>query len=73
MALETAASSIRPALSSCSGFLNTLPNVRRLVGCASFRRAVQLAHLGFDLVRGPRPQPQLGAQDDLPVPSSECR
>ena len=33
------ASSIRPAVSSCSGFLNTLPNVRRLVGCAALRAA----------------------------------
>ena len=33
------ASSIRPAVSSCSGFLKTLPNVRLFVGCASFRCA----------------------------------
>src|SRR6266511_4241251 len=31
------ASSMRPAVSSWSGFLNTLPNVRLFVGCASFR------------------------------------
>ncbi len=30
------ASSIRPADRSCSGFLNTLPNVRLFVGWASF-------------------------------------
>ena len=33
------ASSIRPAVNSCSGFLKTLPNVRLFVGCAAFRRA----------------------------------
>ena len=35
VALEAAS---LPALSSCSGFLKTLPNVRRLVGCAALRR-----------------------------------
>ena len=33
------ASSIRPAVSSWSGFLKTLPNVRLFVGCAAFRFA----------------------------------
>src|SRR5215211_4288005 len=33
------ASSMRPAVSSCSGFLKTLPNVRLFVGWAAFRLA----------------------------------
>ena len=37
--LSPHASSIRPAVSSCSGFLKTLPNVRLFVGWAALRCA----------------------------------
>ena len=49
--LRPHASSILPALSSCSGFLKTLPKVRRFVGCASLRRAFSARDLGLDLRR----------------------
>ena len=41
--LSPHASSIRPAPSSWSGFLKTLPNVRLFVGCVAFRCAISSA------------------------------
>ena len=57
--LRPHASSIRPALSSCSGFLKTLPKVRLFVGCAALRRAFSSRTSRLDLLGVARPQPQL--------------
>ena len=56
------ASSIRPAPSSWSGFLKTLPNVRLFVGCAALRCAFSSRTVRLDLLRRPRRQPQLGLE-----------
>ena len=61
------ASSIAPAPSSCSGFLNTLPNVRLFVGCVALRLAWRSATIGLDLGLGPRREPELDPRDHLPV------
>ena len=48
------ASSIRPAPSSWSGFLKTLPKVRLFVGWVALRCAISSAHGRLDLLRRPR-------------------
>ena len=61
------ASSIRPALSSWSGFLNTLPNVRLFVGCAALRCACSSATFALISLLGPRREPELDPRDHLAV------
>ena len=62
------ASSIRPAVSSCSGFLNTLPKVRLFVGWAALRCACIARDRLLDLRGGPRLELELGGRHDLAVP-----
>ena len=61
------ASSIRPALSSCSGFLKTLPKVRRFVGCAALRRAFSSRTVALISIGSRGREPELGPDDDLAV------
>ena len=67
------ASSILPALSSWSGFLKTLPNVRRFVGCAALR--VAFSSLTFALIssRSPGRSANSTLATTSPAASSEWR
>ena len=67
------ASSIRPAVSSCSGFLNTLPNVRLFVGCASFRCFCISATISLISATGLGVAVELGAATTWPGSRSERR
>ena len=61
------ASSIRPAPSSCSGFLKTLPNVRLFVGCAALRCACSSATVALISSGGRGASRNSAPRDDLAV------
>ena len=63
-------SSIRPAPSSCAGFLKTLPNVRRFVGCVALRCASSSATRAFTTPAGRGSSAKRASGDDLPGPEA---